>query len=184
MYCLELLGVEDDCRDDLAASAMSSLSSSRFRSRHILLKGICIALKPSRSDLCPSTTVSSSTSTGTLTDTGTITEVKLILHFKQDLFLHFKHDKVISSRSIQHQQLLPGEPVQFAWRTWLTQTLSRTFTAPLCSAGSLSSFYKTTLIAIPGSAWIEVHGQPQTNAQSAWRGARLVSGSSLTLLVE
>ena len=31
----------------------------------------------SRSDLCPSTTVSSSTSTGTLTDTGTITEVKL-----------------------------------------------------------------------------------------------------------
>ena len=29
-----------------------------------------------RSDLCPSTTVSSSTSTGTLTDTGTITEVK------------------------------------------------------------------------------------------------------------
>ena len=89
VYCLELLGVEDDCRDDLAASAMSSLSSSRFRSRHILLKGICIALIPSRSDLCPSTTVSSSTSTGTLTDTGTITEVKLILHFKQDFVFAF-----------------------------------------------------------------------------------------------
>ena len=29
VYCLELLGVEDDCREDLAASAMSSLSSSR-----------------------------------------------------------------------------------------------------------------------------------------------------------
>jgi len=55
VYCLELLGIEDDSREDLATSAMSSLSSSR-------------------SDLCPSTTVSSSTSTGTLTDTGTITE--------------------------------------------------------------------------------------------------------------
>merc|ERR1712032_1782541 len=32
------------------------------------------SLSSSRSDLCPSTTVSSSTSTGTLTDTGTITE--------------------------------------------------------------------------------------------------------------
>ena len=30
VYCLELLGVEDDCREDLAASAMSSLSSSRY----------------------------------------------------------------------------------------------------------------------------------------------------------
>ena len=32
VYCLELLGVEDDCREDLAASAMSSLSSSRSSS--------------------------------------------------------------------------------------------------------------------------------------------------------
>ena len=36
VYCLELLGVEDDCREDLAASAMSSLSSSRSWSIHIL----------------------------------------------------------------------------------------------------------------------------------------------------
>ena len=40
VYCLELLGVEDDCREDLAASAMSSLSSSRSWSIHILETGI------------------------------------------------------------------------------------------------------------------------------------------------
>merc|ERR1719450_1726274 len=47
------IDVEDE--EGVSSSMLSSLSSSR-------------------SDLCPSTTVSSSTSTGTLTDTGTITE--------------------------------------------------------------------------------------------------------------
>eukprot|EP00090_Calanus_glacialis_P016194 TRINITY_DN25418_c0_g1_i1.p1 TRINITY_DN25418_c0_g1~~TRINITY_DN25418_c0_g1_i1.p1 ORF type:complete len:1021 (+),score=440.40 TRINITY_DN25418_c0_g1_i1:398-3064(+) len=67
IYCLELLSVAQEEKETevkvdsgeeeegVSSSMLSSLSSSR-------------------SDLCPSTTVSSSTSTGTLTETGTITE--------------------------------------------------------------------------------------------------------------
>jgi len=68
IYCLELLGIAqeetvegksdntgDTEEEEGVSSSMLSSSSS------------------SRSDLCPSTTVSSSTSTGTLTETGTIT---------------------------------------------------------------------------------------------------------------
>jgi len=72
VYCIEPLNVsreneeketynktENGEDDDGVSSSMVSLMSS---------------LSSSRSDLCPSTTVSSSTSTGTLTETGTITD--------------------------------------------------------------------------------------------------------------
>jgi len=58
VYCIELL----------------SLSSSSEEGAGVPLSSLRSSLSSSRSDLGPSTNVSSSTSTGTLTDTGTITE--------------------------------------------------------------------------------------------------------------
>jgi len=66
IYCLELLSVvteEKEMEGKIDVEDEEGVSSSMLSS-----------LSSSRSDLCPSTTVSSSTSTGTLTDTGTITE--------------------------------------------------------------------------------------------------------------
>jgi len=63
LYCLELLSVAPEEEKVESVEDEEGVSSSMLSSQ-----------SSSRSDLCPSTTVSSSTSTGTLTDTGTITE--------------------------------------------------------------------------------------------------------------
>jgi len=67
IYCLELLSIAVEEKE--AEGKVESVEDEEGVSSSMLS-----SLSSSRSDLCPSTTVSSSTSTGTLTDTGTITE--------------------------------------------------------------------------------------------------------------
>ena len=152
---------------------MSSLSSSRSGS-YLYSQILRSASISSRSDLCPSTTVSSSTSTGTLTDTGTITEVSKSL-LTQTSTSPFSH------RSSLHLRQLHGDPATSAWKTWSTQTFYPTYTALPCSAGN-STVCFCNFQHMSGTAWTEVSEQAQTSVQCAWRCARPMSGSNLTLL--
>ena len=152
---------------------MSSLSSSRSGS-YLYSQILRSASIPSRSDLCPSTTVSSSTSTGTLTDTGTITEVSKSLLTQTSM-------SPFSLRSSLHLRQLHGDPATSAWKTWSTQTFYPTYTALPCSAGN-STVCFCNFQHMSGTAWTEVSEQAQTSVQCAWRCARPVSGSNLTSL--
>ena len=125
----------------------------------------------SRSDLCPSTTVSSSTSTGTLTDTGTITEVKSVSSLKCILSLAegASGTSTCSLASLCH---LPGG--HGGLRPGLAHTLH------CCALQVVTLVIGDLLHCVPGSVWTEVQRQPQTSAQSVWRGASPVSGFNLT----